>query len=215
MVKEKILITIDQDLMWEHYQWYKKQGRVRTYPFCSRITEKLWLDKSKTKPKMTASGKSQAQKTRSRKLDEISIKDMKYSVLSLNDLLPIDSLAYKSKKEKWGQLGVWISSYYNLDNKNFTNAMIEMVVYSATKANKDVDNIVGGSKLLNDGLYVTSGMFKDDNYNYINPILTSCDYDKEHPRLEIRITVFEDELKNCYEKTKLHSDIWKKQNKTK
>ncbi len=194
-VKEKILITIDQDLMWEHYQWYKNQGSVRTYPFCSKITEKQWLDGAKTIPKLTKSKKSQATKTRSRKFSEIEKSNLRYSVLSLNDLLPIDSRPYNSLKEKWGNLGKWIAEHYDLNDKMYTNAMIEMIVFSATKAHKDVDNIVGGSKLLNDGLYVTSGMFKDDNYNYINPILTSCDYDKEHPRLEIRITIFEDELK--------------------
>lgn len=208
-VKETILITIDQDLMWEHFQWYREQRNIRTYPFCSRITEKQWKDKDKTIPKMTKSGKSQASKTRSRKLSEITKDNMKYSVLSLNDLLPIDSLAYKSKKEKWGKLGEWIADYYGLSNKMYTNAMVEMVVYSATKAHKDGDNVVGGSKILNDGLYVQSRMFKDDNYNFINPFLVSCDYDKEHPRLEIRVTIFDEGLKDKDEKTIQHIEAWK------
>ncbi|GAH00725.1 unnamed protein product, partial [marine sediment metagenome] len=63
---------------------------------------------------------------------------------------------------------------------------------------------VGGSKILNDGLYSTSKMFPDDNYTFINPWITSCSYDKEHPRLEIRITIFDNNVKNHYDKLRKH-----------
>ncbi|GAH00729.1 unnamed protein product [marine sediment metagenome] len=125
----KILITIDRDLMWKHFQWYKKKNpRTKTYPFCSKITEKQWLKNGK--PKMTKSGKSQAQKSRSRKFNEIKKSDLKYSVLSLNDLLPMESRPYKALKEKWGLLGEWIADYYGLSNKMFENGLVEMIVFS-------------------------------------------------------------------------------------
>lgn len=212
MIKpEKILITINRDLMWKHYQWYiANNPRVRTYPFCSKITEKQWLKNGE--PKMTKSGKSQASKTRSRKLSEITKENLKYSVLSLNDLLPIDSRPYNSLKKKWGELGIWIAEYYGLAGKMYENALVEMVVYSETKAKKDGDNIIGGSKIFNDSLYTQSRMFPDDNYTILNPWITSCDYDKENPRLEIRLTIFDKSIKNHYDKMKTHIDLWQEEN---
>lgn len=132
-----------------------------------------------------------------------------YSVLSLNDLLPIDSMAYGSLKEKWGDFGVWCAKHYGVNDKQLTNSMFELRVFSETKAQKDVDNIAGAYKLLGDGLTVQSGFYIDDNMNHINPMLVVADYDKEHPRLEIRISTFEEDVKDVYQKVQIHIDNWK------
>lgn len=134
-----------------------------------------------------------------------------YSVLSLNDLLPINSMAYGSKKEKWGDFGIWVAKKYKTDEMKIQNSIIELRLFSETKAKKDADNIAGGYKLFGDGFAVQSGMFIDDNYNHINPLIIACDYDKENPRLEIRITTFTDEVKfdDIYKKMELHLLNWK------
>lgn len=204
------LITIDRDVMWEYYLHYKNtKPKARTFPFARKIIEKLWLDKAKTKPKMTKSGKSQAQKSRNRKFNEITKDDMMYKVISLNDLLPIDSMGYNNKKEKWGDLGKFLAKRYNMDGLEIENAMIEYIFYPETKAKSDLDNLIGASKILNDGLFVQSGMFIDDNHYHINPLLVSASYDKEHPRTEIRITQFEDVNLSKDEKVSIHVECWK------
>lgn len=131
-----------------------------------------------------------------------------YGVLSLNDLLNLDPMAVGDKKKKWKMFGVWVAQKYKLLKKGIENSTIEYVIYSETKAKKDLDNLAGGIKFLNDGLYVESKMFIDDNYNHINPLLISGEYDKEHPRTEIRITVFDSDVKDRYEKVKQHIHIW-------
>jgi len=134
-------------------------------------------------------------------------KELLYSVLSLNDLLPMSSEIYGSLKEKWGDFGVWVANRYGMADKLIDNAMIELKVYSQTKAQKDCDNIAGGYKLFGDGFIVKSGMFIDDNYKHINPLLISLDYDKENPRMEIRITVTDE--KDIYKKVAIHLETWK------
>lgn len=134
-------------------------------------------------------------------------KKTRYSVLSLNDLLPIDSMAYGSLKEKWGDFGVWCAKHYGVNDKQLTNSMFELRVFSETKAQKDCSNIAGGYKIFEDGLCVQSGFMIDDSYLHINPLLIVCDYDKENPRLEIRIT-FVDEKMDEYEKLKRHIEAW-------
>lgn len=135
-------------------------------------------------------------------------KKVRYSVLSLNDLLPITSPIYNNLKEKWGNFGIWVAKKYGLSDKQFTNSMIELRVFSETKAQKDCDNVAGGYKVLGDGLIVQSGMFVDDNYNHINPLLIICDYDKENPRFEVRISLIEDDIKDPYEKLMIHLNNW-------
>jgi len=134
-------------------------------------------------------------------------KELMYSVLSLNDILPIPADIYGTLKEKWGDFGVWVAKRYNVSDMNIQNSILEIRVFSETKAKKDNDNVAGGYKLFGDGFAVQSGMFIDDNYNHINPIIIGCDYDKENPRMEIRITVSEE--KDIYKKIEHHVRLWK------
>lgn len=135
-------------------------------------------------------------------------KKTRYSVLSLNDVLPMDSMMYGALKEKWGDFGRWLAMKNGFTNAQLKNSIIELRVFSETKAHKDCDNVAGGFKLLGDGLYVQSGMYVDDSYNYINPLIIVCDYDKVNPRFEIRITELPEDVKEVYEKIKIHLNNW-------
>ena len=134
------------------------------------------------------------------------IKNVKYlyGVLSLNDLLPIDSMAYSNLKKKWGDFGLWLANYYGISNKNYKNAVVEYRVFSETRAKKDIDNLIGASKIVNDCLFVKSGAFEDDNYTLLNPFLGIAEYDKENPRTEIRISILDENIKEPYMKAKIH-----------
>lgn len=133
-------------------------------------------------------------------------KELLYSVLSLNDVLPMPKEIYDTLKEKWGDFGVWVAKKYGMSDKKIDNSVMELRVFSETRVQKDADNIAGGYKLFGDGFAVQSGMFVDDNYNHINPLIIACEYDKENPRFEIRITIMEE--KNVYDKIKIHLEEW-------
>jgi len=185
----------------------QQNPKCKTLPFAKSETIKLF-NKDGT-PQLTAGGK---QKTKKKAINKknYTIDDCMYGCLSLNDLLVIQNrMVMNNKKASWGLLGEWIADKYNLSNLQITNCLMEYRVFSETKAKKDNDNIAAGIKLLNDGLLVKSGMCKDDNYFIVNPLLINCDYSKEMPRTEIRITTFPDGLKDVYEKMRIHAENFK------
>jgi len=204
----KYLITIDRQLIHEyHLEYLKMNPKCRTLPF-ARLTTIPVFNKDGS-PKLTKGGKPKTKKASINKKDYV-IEDCLYGVMSLNEVLVIPSrLTMNAKKEKWGNLGVWIAEKFNYNNLEISNSLVEYRIFSETKANKDCDNVVGAVKFLNDGLFVKSHMFLDDNYNYLNPLITSCDYDKENPRTEIRISVFPNGLKDVYEKMRIHAENFK------
>lgn len=206
-MSNKILITIDKHLMREYMDYYfKKNPRCKTFPFAKRKTEKKF--KADGTPDCTDGG-NQRTKKRSLSKSEITDDDLIYSVLSLNEVLIIpDRIQMNSTKEKWGLFGEWIALKYDLNNKLYTNSVFELRVFSKTNANKDLDNLGGGIKFLNDGMIVKSGFMKDDNFNFICPLLISAEVDKDNPRTEIRITLVDDSVKDIYEKTKIHISLW-------
>lgn len=126
-------------------------------------------------------------------------------MMSLNELLVIpDRFMMNGVKEKWGLLGKWIAKEKGLENLGIKNSLMEYRIYSETNAAKDLDNIAAGIKFLNDGLLVSSGMYIDDNLKHINPLVTVGDYDKVSPRTEIRISIFDEDVRDVYEKMIVH-----------
>lgn len=197
------IITIDRELIHEyHLEYLKNNPRVKTLPFAKPKSVKLFNKDGS--PQLTKGGK---QKTKKKSVDkkDYTIDDCIYGAMSLNEILVInDRIMMNNKKDQWGCLGEWIAKKFKLNNLNISNSIVEYRIYSETQANKDNDNISGGIKFLNDGLFVKSGMYIDDNYNNINPLIINCHYDKTHPRTEIRITTFDDSVKDIYVKTKIH-----------
>lgn len=206
-----IKIVINKLLIHEYHLYYMKQNpKCRTLPFAKLKTIKVFNKDGS--PKLTKGGKQKTKKASINKKDYV-MDDCLYGVMSLNEVLVIPNrLTMNAKKEKWGNLGIWIADKYNCSNLEISNALVEYRIFSETKANKDCDNVVGAVKFLNDGLFVKSHMFLDDNYNYLNPLITNCDYDKTSPRTEIRISTFPDEIKNVYEKLALHIKNFKESN---
>lgn len=204
---EKILITIDKNLMWDYKEHYfKAKPRARTFPFASKITEKLYNPDGS--PQLTK-GKKQKTKSRKRTRNELTRDSMLYGSMSLNELLVIQNrMTMNGIKEKWSEFGEWIAKRYGLNDKQVDNSIVEFRMYGATKAKRDMDNLSAGIKFLNDGLFVKSGMYVDDNYNHINPLVIVGDYDKQHPRTEIRISIIDNEIKNTYKKMKIHLENW-------
>lgn len=204
----KYLITIDKPLIHEyHLQYLREHPKCRTLPFAKLKTINV-LNKDGS-PKLTKGGKQKTKKASINKKDYV-MEDCLYGVMSLNEVLIIPSrMTMNAKKDKYGSLGEWIAEKYGLSGLNISNSLMEWRVYGETKANRDLDNISAGIKFLNDGLCVKSHFYVDDNYNHINPLLIVGDYDKVNPRTEVRISVFEEKLKNVYEKMKIHAENFK------
>ena len=201
----KLYIELNRDIMYEYFKFYKnKYPRAKTFPFSTKETVKLFKNE---KPQLTKTGRQKVKK-KSRKINEIKKEHLFYKVISLNELLPINSMNYKTTKTKWGELGIWLADKYNYNDLNLTNSLIEVKFFNETKANSDNDNSIGASKILFDGLYSKSNMFIDDNYNHINPLIVSTEYDKNNPRMEIRITTFEENIKDVYTKIDMHLELW-------
>lgn len=206
MSKEYIttyIITVDKELIHEYHQHYmKKHPTSKTLPFAKPKTVKLYNKDGS--PQLTKGGRHKT-KTQSVSKKDYCIDDCIYGAMSLNDILIInDRMTMNQKKEKWGDLGIWIADKFDLNNLNISNSIVEYRIYGETKANRDLDNIAGGIKFLNDGLFVKSKMYVDDNYNHINPLLIVGDYDKNKPRTEIKITTFDDGIKDIYTKLTTH-----------
>jgi hypothetical protein len=202
-------IIINKELIHEYHQHYMQQNpKCKTLPFAK--SESIKLFNKDGSPQLTKGG-SQKTKKKSISKKNYEMKDCMYGVLSLNELLVIQNrMVMNGKKHAWGELGIWIAEKYNMSNLKISNCMVEFKIFSETLAKKDNDNISAGIKFLGDGLFVQSGMCEDDNYFIVNPLLINCDYDKSNPRTEIRISVFEDKLKDVYEKIKIHSENFKK-----
>lgn len=207
-INNTYLITIDKKLIHEyHLQYIKKHPTAKSLPFARLQTVKV-INKDGS-PKLTKGG-NQATKKQSIKIKDYTIDDCLYGTMSLNELLVInDRMMMNAKKEKWGDLGVWIAEKYNLNDLNMTNSLVEFRIFGETNANRDNDNISAGIKFLNDGMFVKSHMFTDDNWHVINPLLICGGYDKEHPRTEIRISIFDDDIKDEYEKLIIHIENFK------
>lgn len=207
-MENKILITIDRHVMKEYMDYYfAKSKGCKTFPFAKRKTEKKF--KSDGSPDLTDCGNQRTKKV-SLKKNEITEEDLIYSILSLNEVLIIpDRIQMNSVKEKWGQFGKWLSEKYEISGKQFSNAVVEIKVYSEVDRNKDLDNLGGGFKFLGDGLFVESKSFVDDNFKHICPLIISAEIDKKNPRTEIRISVIDDNIKDIYEKTQIHINNWK------
>lgn len=208
MIREKILITIDRDLIWEYFLYYKMiHPKARTFPLCTKISEKQY--KSDGSPKLTKGGNHQS-KSRKRKFSEINKDNLLYGVMSLNELLIIQNrMTMNDIKSNYGDLGLWIADRFDITNKMYSNSIIEYRIYGHTKTGRDLDNLSAGIKFLNDKMLVGSKGFVNDNYNHICPLVIGAEYDKKNPRTEIRITILDDSIKDIYEKMQIHIDIWK------
>lgn len=207
-----ILLTINQDVVHEYNQYYMKfHPRAMNVPMTKRRSVKLY-NKDGT-PSKTEKG-NQRTKSVSVTKGMYTKEDCLYGAMSLNEILAINStMQLRNVKAKWKDFGVWLANYYNCSGLKIENSLIEFRFYSPTKAKRDCDNLSAGIKFLNDGLFVESKMFKDDNYEHINPLIITALVDKENPRTEIRISTFPKGQNDIYTKMVKHVINFKNMNK--
>lgn len=92
-------------------------------------------------------------------------------------------------KQRWKDFIEWFVTEQGYANLRIKKCEIRQVVYYPTQRRADVDNSVG--KFVLDGL-VQSQMIIDDDYRHITKLTLECGYDKDNPRTELYIKVFDE-----------------------
>lgn len=96
--------------------------------------------------------------------------------------------AYQNIKKYWAELIIYSSLIQIKNVRTLENAVVELHYFFKDKRRRDPDNYSG--KFILDGL-VKAKLIKDDSFDNIELVLKGG-YDKENPRLEIKIS----EVKN-------------------
>lgn len=222
---KKYKLTYDVDMARKYFNLYRQlHPTAKTFLFLKDATKKKLKDK---KNNFT--------------LDDVEDSDFDLNLLSLNKILIINNrMTMNGIKEKYGLLSNWLIKQnkelkQRIESEDFIkNCVMEVVNYTDKDNGKDIDNYI--TKFYLDGMVEAKkitrstkngktttvkeyfkGIFEDDNYRHIAPILSDIVYDKENPRFEIRITEFYDEpkmntkkltLKDKRDRINIHLEQW-------
>lgn len=91
-------------------------------------------------------------------------------------------------KQKWKDFMVWFIADQGYTNLRIGKCEMTYTVYYPNSRRHDLDNMT--PKFMQDGL-VLSGFVVDDDSEHITSLTLKCGVDKEHPRTEIKIDIFE------------------------
>ena len=91
-------------------------------------------------------------------------------------------------KANWKEFIVWFVENQGLSRLNIKKCSMKFTSYFKTKIRNDVDNTV--PKFILDGM-VEAGLIVDDDYEHLRPLILDCGYDKNNPRTEIEISIWE------------------------
>lgn len=107
---------------------------------------------------------------------------------SINTWMILKRSAMNRLKQKWKDFIKWFVDEQGYSNLRIDKCEISQNIYYGTNRRHDVDN--GVPKFILDGL-VDSGMVVDDDFEHVERLVLECGVDKDHPRTELRINMFE------------------------
>ena len=107
---------------------------------------------------------------------------------SINQWFVLKRPAMNQMKSNWKDFTVWFVERKGLSNLNIKKCSMKFTSYFKTKIRSDVDNTV--PKFILDG-FVMAGVILDDDYEHLRPLILDCGYDKNNPRTEIEISIWE------------------------
>ena len=105
---------------------------------------------------------------------------------TLNQILILQRVQIAALKAKYKEFGMWLVNRYGYENLCLDMFELEVKVYMPTRRRFDLDNCVGGVKLLMDA-FTESKMIIDDNYLNLTKLTITGGYDKDNPRTEFYI----------------------------
>lgn len=107
---------------------------------------------------------------------------------SINKWMIMKRPQMNALKQKWKDFIVWFVETQGYTNLRIEKCELNFSTYYYTNRDHDIDNSV--PKFIIDGL-CESGLIVDDNTNHIAKLTLQCFVDKERPRTEIVINIFE------------------------
>ena len=91
-------------------------------------------------------------------------------------------------KQRWKTFICWLISIQGYSNLHISKCDIEVKTFYKTNRRHDVDNSI--IKFIIDG-FVESGFIVDDDSEHIKSILLECFVDKNNPRTEIEVIIYD------------------------
>ena len=107
---------------------------------------------------------------------------------SINTWMIMKRPAMNGLKQRWKDFIKWFIRYQGYDSLRIKRCEISQTIYFPTARRHDIDNSV--PKFILDGL-VESGMIEDDDSEHITRLTLECNVDKDNPRTEIKINIYE------------------------
>lgn len=107
---------------------------------------------------------------------------------SINKWMIMKRPQMNALKQKWKDFIIWLVSDYGYENIYIDKCKILFRTYYKANMRHDTDNSV--PKFILDGL-CENNFINDDDCKHILRLSLECDVDKENPRTEIHIRVFE------------------------
>lgn len=107
---------------------------------------------------------------------------------SINTWMILPRIQMNALKQKWKDLVKYWIFNEGLTNRQLDNFDIIYTVFFNTKRRHDVDNIV--PKFILDG-FTESGFIVDDDEKHLHSLTLRTGYDKENPRTEIEVIIYD------------------------
>lgn len=114
---------------------------------------------------------------------------------TLNQILILQRPQIAALKAKYKEFGIWLVHHYGYEDLALQKFELEVRVYMPTKRRFDLDNCVGGVKLLIDAFTETQ-MIVDDNSSNLIKLTIMGGYDKDNPRTEYILRTVVDQMQN-------------------
>ena len=105
---------------------------------------------------------------------------------SINEWFILPRPQMNALKQKWKDFGCWLIQDLGYENKKLEHFTVTIIVYFENRIRRDVDNQV--PKFLLDA-FTVSGFIVDDDMKHLKSLTLSAEYDPEHPRTEIIVTL--------------------------
>lgn len=107
---------------------------------------------------------------------------------SINTWMILQRPAMNNLKQRWKEFIVWWVDYLGLSDMKLQSFSMIFTTYMPTRRRSDPDNSV--PKFILDG-FTEAGFIEDDDGKHLKALTLSTDYDKDNPRTEIIVRVFD------------------------
>lgn len=109
---------------------------------------------------------------------------------SINTYTRMTYQAANNLKQRWKDFITWVIVDLGYDGLQIDCCEITYRTFFYQDRDHDLDNI--SPKYIFDG-FVGAGFIVDDNFRHIKKLITECDIDKEHPRMEFIVKICDKE----------------------